>query len=479
MTSLLTITKIKKLSFMNILRKNKNYIINIILYLTWISLILSINTNPVEIQFFGQDIIKSFNAIRIIIPLIITFIVIIIFFYLILKKKILFSEYSFFFYLWFAYFFFQIVGGIVNDGGSVNEINIYYSDWSYQRHIHLPILGICTIFVLLLIHYQKAELKYFLNILIGIIAVISITLLSIFLIKKGIKNLNLYYLIDVDFRNTIINQPTPRITGLSRMLAITNLVAVSLFLFLSMNKYYKFFLFLGITTFSIFITASQSRGTFLCFFLTTICAIFFLTKNSFKKKIGLTIILILFPIFSYKMIYKISSDKFLSESKIEIQQEKIDYSRYFSEKDSGRIILWKKVLKRYEYKNLFGYGPQTDRRFLLENVSSADGAFGNNVSNGFIYAFICGGYLALLFYLIINYKIASNIAKNLHIIKSSNNADYIFYFKLSSIYLLFFFIRQIFENSFSLFSIDFLIVIICIFIIDKSNHNLKKKLNIL
>ena len=76
---------------MNILRKNKNYIINIILYLTWISLILSINTNPVEIQFFGQDIIKSFNAIRIIIPLIITFIVIIIFFYLILKKKILIS----------------------------------------------------------------------------------------------------------------------------------------------------------------------------------------------------------------------------------------------------------------------------------------------------------------------------------------------------------------------------------------------------
>lgn len=459
---------------MNILRKNKNYIINIILYLTWISLILSINTNPVEIQFFGQDIIKSFNAIRIIIPLIITFIVIIIFFYLILKKKILFSGYSFFFYLWFAYFFFQIVGGIVNDGGSVNEINIYYSDWSYQRHIHLPILGICTIFVLLLIHYQKAELKYFLNILIGIIAVISITLLSIFLIKKGIKNLNLYYLIDVDFRNTIINQPTPRITGLSRMLAITNLVAVSLFLFLSMNKCYKFFLFLGITTFSIFITASQSRGTFLCFFLTTICAIFFLTKNSFKKKIGLTIILILFPIFSYKMIYKISSDKFLSESKIEIQQEKIDYSRYFSEKDSGRIILWKKVLKRYEYKNLFGYGPQADRRFLLENVTSADGAFGNNVSNGFIYAFICGGYLALLCYLIINYKIANNIVKNISIIKNFNNAENIFYYKLSSIYLLFFFIRQIFENSFSLFSIDFLIVIICIFIIDKSNHNLKK-----
>jgi len=174
------------------------------------------------------------------------------------------------------------------------------------------------------------------------------------------------------------------------------------------------------------------------------------------------------------MIYKISSDKFLSESNIEIQQKKTDSSRYFSEKDSGRIILWKKVLNRYEYKNLFGYGPQADRRFLLENVSSADGAFGNNVSNGFVYAFICGGYLALLCYLIINYKIASNIVKNISIIKNFNNAENIFYYKLSSIYLLFFFIRQIFENSFSLFSIDFLIVIICIFIIDKNNHNFKK-----
>jgi hypothetical protein len=459
---------------MNILLKNKNYIIKIILYLTWISLIFSINTNPAEIQFFGQDIIKSFNAIRIIIPLTITFIVIIFFFYLILKKIILLSECSTFFYLWFAYFFLQIIGGIVNEGGVVNELNIYYADWSYQRHIHLPILGICTAFVLLLIRHQKIELKYFLNILIGTIAIISITLLSIFLIKKGINDTNLYYLIDANFRNTIINQPTPRITGLSRMLAITNLFAISFFLFSSLNKYYKFFLFFGITLLSIFITAAQSRGTFLCFFLTTICAIFFLTNNNLKKKISLIIILILFPLFSYIIIYKISSDKVLSGSNIEIQQKEIVSSRYFLENSSGRVILWKKVLNRYEYKNLFGYGPQTDRRFLLENVSSASGPFGNNVSNGFIYAFICGGYFALLFYLIINYKIASNIAKNLSIIKKSYNADCIFYFKLSSIYLLFFFIRQIFENSFSLFSIDFLIVIICIFIIDKNNHNFKK-----
>jgi O-antigen ligase len=462
---------------MNILLKNKNYIIKIILYLTWISLILSINTNPVEIQFFGQSIIKSFNAIRIIIPLTITFIVIIFFFYLIYKKKILLSEYSSFFYLWFFYFFLQIVGGIVNDGGSINEINIYYSDWSYQRHIHLPILGICTILVLLLTHHQKIELKYFLNILVGIVALISLTLLSIFLVKKGIKNLSLYYLIDQDFRNTIINQPPPRITGLSRMLAIANLFAISLFLFRSLDKSRKIFLFLGITVLSIIITASQSRGTFLCFFITTIYVIFFLKNNNLKKKINLTIILILLPIVTYNILNITSSNKFLLESNDENQQKKLDSSnknRYLAQNDSGRFVLWKKVINRYEYKNLFGYGPQTDRRFLLENVSSADGNFGNNVSNGFIYAFICGGYLALLCYLIINYKIANNVVKNISIIKNLNNTDIVFYYKLASVYLLFFFIRQIFENSFSLFSIDFLIVIICIFIIDKNNHNFKK-----
>jgi O-antigen ligase len=185
----------------------------------------------------------------------------------------------------------------------------------------------------------------------------------------------------------------------------------------------------------------------------------------------------LLPIVTYNILNITSSNKFLLESNDENQQKKLDSSnknRYLAQNDSGRFVLWKKVINRYEYKNLFGYGPQTDRRFLLENVSSADGNFGNNVSNGFIYAFICGGYLALLCYLIINYKIANNVVKNISIIKNLNNTDIVFYYKLASVYLLFFFIRQIFENSFSLFSIDFLIVIICIFIIDKNNHNFKK-----
>jgi hypothetical protein len=136
--------------------------------------------------------------------------------------------------------------------------------------------------------------------------------------------------------------------------------------------------------------------------------------------------------------------------------------------------LWKKSLSKYDYINLFGYGPQADRRFLLEDKTSEEGSYGNNVSNGFIYAFICGGYLALICYLIINFKITSNIVKNISVIYKLKETDNIFYYKLSSIYLLFFLIRQLFENSFSLFSIDFLIVIICSLIIDKNSQNIKK-----
>ena len=128
------------------------------------------------------------------------------------------------------------------------------------------------------------------------------------------------------------------------------------------------------------------------------------------------------------------------------------------------------LLYNFDYKNLFGYGPQADRRFLTHEEAD----YGNNVSNGFIYAFICGGYLALICYLIINFKITSNIINNISVINKLKNTDNIFYYKLSSIYLLFFLIRQLFENSFSVFSIDFLIVVICSLIIDKNNQYIKK-----
>jgi len=390
----------------------------------------------------------------------------------IFKKKFFFFKCSSFFYLWLAYFLIQIISGYVNGNVIGNVGNVYYKDWHYQKHIHLPILGISTIFLLYIIHEHKCEFKYFLNILIGIITLISLILLFLFLIKKGIKDFNLYYLIDPDYSKKIIDQPTPRITGLSRMLSIVNLFAMSFLLFKTFNKYKKILLFLITFLISILIISFQSRGTFLCYYLCVLYIIFFLVNKNFKKKLNLIIILIFIPIFTFSILNSKSVKKLLTfEFENSVTEPE---NRYLKKTDSGRFILWKKSLSKYDYINLFGYGPQADRRFLLEDKTSEEGSYGNNVSNGFIYAFICGGYLALICYLIINFKITSNIVKNISVIYKLKETDNIFYYKLSSIYLLFFLIRQLFENSFSLFSIDFLIVIICSLIIDKNSQNIKK-----
>ena len=72
---------------MRMIFRNKKKFLTLLLFFFWISLILAINTKISEIQFFGQSIIKSFNALRAIIPFGGTIIVILLSFFIFLKKK--------------------------------------------------------------------------------------------------------------------------------------------------------------------------------------------------------------------------------------------------------------------------------------------------------------------------------------------------------------------------------------------------------
>ena len=131
---------------------------------------------------------------------------------------------------------------------------------------------------------------------------------------------------------------------------------------------------------------------------------------------------------------------------------------------SGRFLIWNSLFHYYEFKNLFGYGIQADR-YLLK---SHDITY-TNASNGFIYAFICGGYFSffiLLIIFLINVKyIFTYYFKN--IIK--NTYDYIGL--LSFFILIFFSIRIFFENSFSLFSLDFILFLLSSLILKKKITN--------
>ena len=123
---------------------------------------------------------------------------------------------------------------------------------------------------------------------------------------------------------------------------------------------------------------------------------------------------------------------------------------------SGRINLWNEIIEKYDKKKIFGYGTQADRFLISKKLGQQ---YGNNVSNGFLYAFACGGYFALIIYVIINLKILTFIYKSIFY-KKIFQIKNLFAEKLATIYLTFFGIRNLFENSYALFSIDFLITLI-------------------
>ena len=128
----------------------------------------------------------------------------------------------------------------------------------------------------------------------------------------------------------------------------------------------------------------QSRGTILCFYV----SIFFLILFIDKSKIILKSILILTIIISNILFIELYLNKDQS------LKEKTNQSRLLKKNTSGRIDIWNYTLKNYNYKNIFGYGSQGDRFFLEKYENNIN--YGTNSSNAILYAFLSGGYLAVI-----------------------------------------------------------------------------------
>ena len=101
-------------------------------FINWVLLIFSLNTTPSEIFYFGQSLSHSINSLRILLPLISSFIIVVIFgiylknnlFNLIQKKNLI----SF---LLILIFIFQFIGLFTTSDRDFSFDNLY-----------LPILGI-------------------------------------------------------------------------------------------------------------------------------------------------------------------------------------------------------------------------------------------------------------------------------------------------------------------------------------------------
>jgi hypothetical protein len=326
-------------------------------------------------------------------------------------------------------------------------------------------------FVLFLITKDlEKNLRYYLGTLLAVMTIIY--LIYSYLIIRDFFNHNYYWLYSYRLNETFLNAATPRITGTARSLSIIFLALSIFFIKFNLKNIYSFFILISLLIIFILIWGLQSRGAFLCLSLTLLLLLFIYYKTKLKKCL-IIIFVMAIAVYAYDGFSKnkVFFSKNINPNQNYNNQNQIpnnDFSktRVLQKENvsSGRFLIWNSLFHYYEFKNLFGYGIQADR-YLLK---SYDPTY-TNASNGFIYAFICGGYfsffiLLIIFLVNVKYIFAyyfKNIIENTH--------DYIGL--LSFFILIFFSTRIFFENSFSLFSLDFILYLLSSLILKKKLKN--------
>lgn len=460
--------------------------IEISLLICWIITLLSINSNLYGINeyanyqiFSYEKIFITFNYVRFYLPFVIIVILTSLFFFI--KKK-----FNLILTIFFLYFFYQLILLAVLN----NEMNekIYTVLGEKIKNYQLIVNAIST---LLIFYYSNIlEFKNFYKKLL-IIAITFIALISIFFCAKLIfeffthKETYYFYVSNaVAAEQLSLLQANPRITGLSRMV----LLIFFLFYFINISElksiFIKYFSFMVLFMCVFFIYGMQSRGSWIGILLLIFMNIFFY-EEKVKKKIFTLIVLIVLPIITFHLFIEIKNYHFTKVAKeITVAKEttvaKKNQERLTSNySTSGRTEIWRNILIIIkEEKIILGKGPQADR-YLLTNYIDKNKkivnflVYENNASNAILYSYLCAGIFGLLVIIFIYANFIAIIYKNIFLKKIFFKNNILQNFSIVTLtYLL---IRSFFENSFSLFSVDFMFLILCYFIIyDKNNQSTKK-----
>ncbi len=461
-------------------KENRQFFLKVLIFLSWVAMWVSINSMPGELLYMNKNIFTFVNGMRTINALIFSFFITGFAIFFLIKKDSNKNKISFILIIFLIHFISQFAGLILNEDRSFDLNNTY-----------LVIYSVGTISLLYLIQrlsvYDIIPLLMYFLIFILILSIIAVIYFNFEHLKVIFDHKNLYYLIHPDV--SLNYQAQPRITGFSRTISIISIFLIGIYL-INYRKLYSNIFLIIIFFLSLLIWMAQSRGTIICFYITSAILIFFLNNFSFSRKFFLFLFITLFPIITANAILNMDI-KNIEDKKVETKKDilnenantdnsnankKIELDKVITLKDSrfytqrntsGRTILWKKSLEYYDFDNIFGYGPQADRIILFQ----LNNKYGNNVSNASIYAFLSGGYPSLIS-IILLYIYASFLILKFFI----NNKLYKFSYNLNSensfliiaiCYCIFFMIRSIIENSFTVFSIDFLITIFSIFIIEK------------
>ena len=476
-----------------------------ILFLYW----LSINTGSKYVKidnFFLNVTEQTFNFLRSILPY-----GILIYLLAFTKKNKVKVDYFFIFFG--LYGFIQILG-------------LVYQLENLYEHYWIVCLFSVLLFYNFLINEKNTNLINFI-LCSNIFLILTIFLIFIFITFK--ENLLSNYLLYNSQAFSIVynTEQFPRSSGLSRMALILFIFINSLYLskisFLKKNTY----LLISNTFLVSIILLLQSRTVilfFLLFFLFLL--IIFKIENKFKYFIFIIILPILifisYPNLKNFLIEKYgtkdthtSSQKNIKLKNIEIklrsnlllleEDEDKSVAKKFASISNNRVDAWQFLLQMFfnnklndDMKNrlikagydpqyfkkilkknlLTGYGPQADRQ-MMYNKSKIDeapailGPFGYNASNGIIYSLICSGIIGLVCFIAVNLIILFKSLKLfIYYMKSKNfNSHPILVTSIFSVLFLQF--RSLFENSFSVYGVDLLILVTSYLVIQNEYRKLQ------
>ena len=446
----------------------KEFILQLFLVLLWLSLISSINVKITDIKSDFDNIFNLLNIFRFFSPFFFFFIII----FLIKENfKEIFQDFykknklNFLFLILFIISFFStfIQNGLLFEHG-LSWVNLLFFCIFACINIHI-------------LTYKKYKnlLKYFLfftTLIFFIIALVFfISRFDEWIIRLDFYNYSLFSLEKIEG----FSQAYPRITGLSRMFALSYILSLIFLLKNKLSLKIKLFFFIILLISGGLVWSFQSRGTILCL-LISVFFLMILERKNFVKRFAQIIFLLILSIFTYELFGLAFKEKIAYEGMItkkvidtKLQSERIESGAKSQNRilttnqtSSGRIDLWKNAIESYNYKKILGYGVQADRFIIDKKLASY---VGNNVSNAYISVFLMGGYLGLLIILLVIFRLCKIIfifTKNIYIIENK----YIFEIYTSLIFTIFFLTRSLFENSFAVFGTDFLFFILSISVLE-------------
>lgn len=434
----------------NILKENNQ----LFLITLWTSLWLSIGTYPTDKPFFYNDlnINHLIFKIRNYSPIILLFILPI----LIFIKKISFNfNEKKFTILFILIFIFQGVGLILN-----KERTLEFSNW------YLILYAILSIFVASNLSLESLKKIQLLNLFFIVLAFI-IFIYPVYKTFFDLNNFNLYMYYNKYWADTSFGSPNARVTGIARYCLIIIIFLYSYQLTVNKNKFHTFFFLFLTFFFFLNVWMLQSRlivGSLLFVFFSSL-----IIKNKQFNNLKIILLFLLISIlviYSFNEVQKFKSNLIVekkikensySEKEINIFSDKLENemsSRFIRIKNSsGRTTIWKNLINLYDKSKIFGYGSQADRVILQDKdkIISLD----NNASNAILYTFASGGYFAFICFLIMLFF---TFILNYKILRQNYYGYNLNFFDITAYLLInFLLVRQLFENSFAVFSVDLLI----------------------